>query len=642
MLFGDDDDDDKKKKKGDSDGATQLAQQNMAELSQVCEGLPSFVVGTRRATIVHVDPRIFVAIRPDDRKGTVLVQGFSDEIHGLAVHPTKPIVYLACDSGQVTAWNYETKALVRMREFDDHGAKLAFDPNGTCLVVGLANGSLRFVDPTTLQDLDTIPVFKPTKEKITLLKFSDNGEYLAAADAVTNAVFLWKKRKFLNDDETIDETWVYIGRCLAHSEPVTGLDFGFHGAQNRPVLVSVGEDRNLVEYDLDESKVETGISVAGAHTIEETSIPTAVVSHPMLRGDFEKRLITANSDLKFRQWNAENKLCRATSLGPTFSAAAPVNKIVSLPRARDQHHDEQHSGFLAYATRSRVVGLVKMPLDGNPNKIIGLIGHAGTVAEIAATSNGKYLFTAGGTDETVNLWTVQTNFIDDAERLGGAGVDPYLSLLVPGNHTDDDNNTDLYDDLVDYFYYLQLRRQGESSTEKRQRNGTVRLADIPCLMRALGFYPSEAEITNILAEVRYSIFTSTGEIVEDISLDDFIKLYVNHRPTKGDTPQSVDLRDLQNALKTIQAYMENEQPDDTAFAWGNLRDLLISNGDKMSHDEISMCLAALQGNPNLDSKLLLTHDEFINDVLGFSAPTTSISLPSSEPGACPILSPLAT
>ena len=94
---------------------------------------------------------------------------------------------------------------------------------------------------------------------------------------------------------------------------------------------------------------------------------------------------------------------------------------------------------------------------------------------------------------------------------------------------------EFYEDIVDYFYYAQLRSQpgGEHSTSERNMTGKIPLAEIPNMMRALGFYPTEQEVENMCSEVKYSRFTETGQTVDMIGMDDFIRLYVNHRPVFG-------------------------------------------------------------------------------------------------------------
>ena len=66
--------------------------------------------------------------------------------------------------------------------------------------------------------------------------------------------------------------------------------------------------------------------------------------------------------------------------------------------------------------------------------------------------------------------------------------------------------------------------------EKRNITGKIPVTEVPSLVRAVGFYPSEEEVANMVAEVRYSKFMETGQLEEEIGLNDFIKLYINHRP----------------------------------------------------------------------------------------------------------------
>jgi len=54
---------------------------------------------------------------------------------------------------------------------------------------------------------------------------------------------------------SLDFFLVYHIRYRSHSAPITGLSFGLR-EQGGQSLVSVGEDRQLVEYDLEESCVE--------------------------------------------------------------------------------------------------------------------------------------------------------------------------------------------------------------------------------------------------------------------------------------------------------------------------------------------------------------------------------------------------
>lgn len=46
-------------------------------------------------------------------------------------------------------------------------------------------------------------------------------------------------------------------------------------------------------------------------------------------------------------------------------------------------------------------------------------------------------------------------------------------------------------EIVDYFFYALLRTQGEDTTAERSSADTVPLSEVPNIMRALGYYPTE-------------------------------------------------------------------------------------------------------------------------------------------------------
>ena len=68
-------------------------------------------------------------------------------------------------------------------------------------------------------------------------------------------------------------------------------------------------------------------------------------------------------------WNVSTKSSRRTCLGPTYGG-----EIVKLMRLDIENNQDK---YLIYTTDKKVIGLIKMPLDGNPNKTMGLIAHPG-------------------------------------------------------------------------------------------------------------------------------------------------------------------------------------------------------------------------------------------------------------------------
>jgi len=167
--------------------------------------------------------------------------------------------------------------------------------------------------------------------------------------------------------------------------------------------------------------------------------------------------------------------------------------------------------------------------------------------------------TSGGADCTVNLWSVHPEVVDRAElssfvplkeepplsRLVSTAVLPFVRQLEGGGAGEPGDGSEL-DALIDFFYYAQLRTQGEGTTLPRDVKGSVPLSEVPNLMCALGHYPSESEALNMVNELKYSEFTSKGLVKDQCSLEEFVKLFVNHRPVFG-----VDKQGLEAAFKLL-------------------------------------------------------------------------------------------
>lgn len=62
-------------------------------------------------------------------------------------------------------------------------------------------------------------------------------------------------------------------------------------------------------------------------------------------------------------------------------------------------------------------------------------------------------------------------------------------------------------ELEDYFYYSQLRSQGIDTMETRKVSEHICLSELPFVMRAIGFYPSEEKVgkTKTTTAVRHVI-----------------------------------------------------------------------------------------------------------------------------------------
>ena len=620
--------------------AADWQQQPVDEGEFVC---PDFMVGTSTSYVIGVECGLFSEIEPENRRGAVLVQGLGDEVPCIACHPTMDRLLIGVYDGTLQLWDYRSRTLLMVQELRQEtqgnmGGQgtsvvvrpqtIEFDPSGNALAIGMTSGMIRICDPESLQEVES---FAHSDAPITFAKFSGDSNWLAAADA-QNYVYIYnfvmgdqqqQQPEDDNESSTSNERmvpkWVYVGRYQSHSKAITGLEFTIR-EDGRTALVSIGEDRMLVEYDLSNATPETGVTLRSAPTkIEQTAIPTACMWHPLLGGDFEDRIITANNEFKFKQWNADNKSCRRTNLCPTYGG--PLNSLIPIPAIDSETNKYGPSNYIVYSTAEKVVGIIKLPLDGNPNKAMGLIGHPSGVSSIAVSADGRVVFTAGGKDRCVNIWNVNVGALEakeaeavaEAAALAEGSASMFGELIEP----------EIKQDIVDYFYYAQLRTQGEDATEEREITGTVPLQEIPNMVRALGYYPSEEEVANMVAEIKYATFTETGEAQEVIDLDTFIKLYINHKPVFGTSKTEIE-----------EAFGVLGDMD-----WGKMVKLLKERGEVIEEADLKNMLTALMGTSEGEEVLgnlseRLSADDFADKVLGFSeVEEDDFGLTGAEDGA---------
>ncbi|CCI40185.1 unnamed protein product [Albugo candida] len=576
--------------------------------------VPNFIVSTLFAFVVELEAELFREHKGGEHCGTLLLQGASDDIHGLAMHPFHDQFAVSTYSGTLQLWDLKSHRLVMVNKFNPKRFRpqcLAFSPDGKRLFVGFTNGIVKMVHPQSFEIAARFTHLKGSP--ITMLRVSPDSTLLVAVDSMLH-VGMWRKNDGLMAhessikaegiiaviDKVLDEderSWVFLGRCKSHSRPITGMDFSM--SSTTPYrLVSVGEDRTIVEYCMRQSNASNGIVLTQDPVIvEQDAIPTACCWHPETAEAKEDLIIIANNEYKVKLYNANNKLCRKTTLGPLLGSS--INRLIPI-----NPHESVH--YCAYTTPEKVVGLLKLPLDGNPHRLMGLIAHPGEITNAEVSADGRFLVTAGGNDRTIHVWEMDTERLDDIEKEGGSGLKPFYELLEGGK------NGAFFNDIVDYFYYAQVRTQGECTTEERVITHQIPLESIPQVVRALGYYPSEDEIKNMLSEVKYSTFSSTTKTVHSIGLQDLVKLYINHRPVF-----EVDKGAIQKAFEAL----GGGENGDTSISWKVLESKLLQEGDQMTYIELQSCLEALVATEyhgkEANYNLQVTADTFVDEILEF-------------------------
>ncbi|NXA37322.1 CF251 protein, partial [Eudromia elegans] len=520
----------------------------------------NFILSATDATVFHVET--------DGTKYEKLLEEPKRAVTAIACHPAQGLLAVGSHCGLLRLWDYEQSAALVSRVFAGGSIQcLCYSPAGHLLAAGCTDGSVHVLDAISLRSV--CEEFRFSHGPVTLVSFSHDSEYLATADenlAVT--VYRGAPREGRR-------CWEHLAGLHAHSRRIRSLLFGMHLDGDEPRLLSLAEDRQLVEYDLSSSS-KGHLAVLRRDRVEQAAVPLCLAWYPQL--GTESFILTANSCYKMKLYNTTTKMCRKTLLGPTYGSPLEKMQILPMPNLSDPQ-----KRYLAYITKDKV-GLQVLPVDGNPHKSSAFICHPGGAAELACSYDGRCLFTAGGDDRTVMTWEVDLPALDAAVPLGGQGLEPFYNLLDGGR------DGDFFRELEDYFYYAQLRSHGIDTMETRQVSTHIPLEEVPFVMRAMGFYPSEEKIEEMLNEVKFSEYVDTGKQVTKINLEDFIKLYINHRPAFG-----LSMKKIRRAFQVL-GY-DNEKGE-KVIDRGDLLLLLQRRGEHMTEDELAACLTTLLGtNP---------------------------------------------
>lgn len=154
----------------------------------------------------------------------------------------------------------------------------------------------------------------------------------------------------------------------------------------------------------------------------------------------------ADTAFKFRMYDASDQVCQKTVLGPTYGGPLESMHVFQPAGMSDRY-------YMAYSTREKVIGLSALPLDGDPNKAMGLIAHPGEVSGMAVTHDGRRLLSVGGDDSIVNMWSVDVMALETSIQQSKGEGNCYVSLLEGGQ------DGEFFQELKDYFYFSQIHSQ---------------------------------------------------------------------------------------------------------------------------------------------------------------------------------------
>ena len=527
---------------------------------------------------------------------TLILESIPGRVNSISSRPETSQIAISCENGSIYEWDFAKKEhqLTKVKAFQSSPGErpscLQYSPNGEHLIVATNQRNVHCYkvkkkdwqkDPLTISQKKTV--------KGMYITFSENSEYFAIMDD-QSCVSLYKL------DSGGDCDWKFNGRLKSHMTDVNDVCFVEMLDQEsnmKQMLYSIGEDKYLVEYDVKESRVDY-LSYSPPFKIEQEIAPKACIWYPVNHLK-EPVLLVATEDYKLKLWNVKtnSKKCVATFLGPTYGG--PIKKMLYLKRK-----EEDSSKYVAYTTEEKIAGVIKLPLDGNPNKTVGMIVHPGRISSMAATSDGKFLFTSGYDDiGVVNMWYVNYAAIEEQEKIAEAGVNPldiYPNLLEGGK------DGQIYRDLKDFFYFAQINSNSDKPTKAKKLDGKIPYTEVPRMMKALGYYPTKQESQNMMDEVLYSKRHISDKLEDSLELDTFVKLFINHRPVYGLTTKLI--KDKLDDLRRVQVDSKTNDSKEPQFAMKpytreDFINDLTTRGEKFKYDELKNFINVLfkEGDP---------------------------------------------
>ncbi|KAK3531828.1 hypothetical protein QTP70_029719 [Hemibagrus guttatus] len=177
---------------------------------------------------------------------TPIVQGHTDELWGLDVHPSTEQFVTCGQDKQVHLWDVNSHQPLWSKTIEDPGRSAGFHPSGTVLAVGTMTGRWLVLDTETR---DLISMHTDGNEIISNVRYSPDGAYLAVGSH-DNFVYIYavteNGRKYSR-----------VSKCTGHSSFVTHLDW----STNSQYIVTNSGDYEILYWEASTGKHITSAEV---------------------------------------------------------------------------------------------------------------------------------------------------------------------------------------------------------------------------------------------------------------------------------------------------------------------------------------------------------------------------------------------
>uniref|UniRef100_A0A672GPB3 EMAP like 4 n=1 Tax=Salarias fasciatus TaxID=181472 RepID=A0A672GPB3_SALFA len=165
----------------------------------------------------------------------VEVQGHTDELWGLACHPSRALFLTCAQDRLVCLWNAAEHSLQWSRSLEEHGHCADFHPSGAVVAIGTHSGKWYLLDA---ESTDLVGIHTDGNEQLSVMRYSTDGSLLAVGSH-DNFIYLYnvseRGRKYSR-----------YGKCSGHSSYITHLDW----SPDNNFIMSNSGDYEILYWDV--------------------------------------------------------------------------------------------------------------------------------------------------------------------------------------------------------------------------------------------------------------------------------------------------------------------------------------------------------------------------------------------------------